>query len=398
MHCSIGSSLSRAHWRTTLNTMTTADPPDLLVIDADGHTFEPRDLLERYLDKKYRGRIGEHASGPLIDGRPAMQHPPGALEALRFDPQTIGQRFGDIAADHFSAQAVRRALDVEGIDVSVLYGPLYECWIEGMDPELAYAIARAYSRWLVEYIADAGGRLLGAAPIPFFDVELALRAIDYAVHELGLRAFWTRPNPVGGRMLGEQVFDPIFDAIEGLDAPLCFHEGSGSLMHNIGTDRFGHSTWFEQHACVHPMEQQMLLASLVVQGVFERHPRLRVAFLESGAAWAPAWLHRLDEHAELVAWKDAPSLTATPTEYFKRQCFISCDPGEELLYQVVDFLGAQNVVFATDFPHPDAKYPNALKSFLELPRVDAATKRKILWDNALRLYGLEGTSLPRASR
>ncbi len=373
--------------------MTTGTP----VIDADGHTLEPRDLLDRYLDKKYRDRVALGPDGRLVDGRPTAHHPPGTLESLRFTPELIAARFGDIAAEEFSARAVVRALDVEGIDVSVLYGPLYDCWVEGMDPELACAVARAYSRWLVDYSQESGGRLLGAAPIPFHDVDLALREVEYAAEELGLRAFWTRPNPVGGRMLGDRHFDPIFDAIESLGAPLSFHEGSGSKMHNIGTDRFENSTWLEQHACVHPMEQQMVLASLIVQGVLERHPALRVAFMESGAAWAPAWLHRLDEHAELVAWRDAPWLRAKPSEYFARQCFISCDPDEALLYQVVDYLGPDNVIFATDFPHPDAMYPHAVRCFLDLPRVGPDVKRRILWDNPLRFYGLDGERLPRAS-
>ena len=356
------------------------------VIDADGHTFEPLDLFDRYLDPKFRGRVETTAEGRLIDGTPMLRHPPHALESLRFSRETVLERYGDIAEDGFDAPAVVRALDVEGIEITVIYGPLYECWIEGMDPELACAIARAYSRWLAEYSAESGGRILGAAPLPLHDVGRALEELEYAHEELGLRAFWTRPNPVDGRMLGHRDFDPVYERLAELGAALSLHEGSGSMMHNIGSDRFG-DTWFEQHACVHPMEQQLAMLSLIVQGVLERHPTLRVAFMESGCAWLPAWLHRLDEHAELVGWRDTPHLSARPSEYFRRQCFISCDPDEALLHQVIDAVGDGNVVFATDFPHPDAKYPNALKSFLELPRVAEASQRRILWDNALRLYG-----------
>src|SRR5262249_26048969 len=154
---------------------------------------------------------------------------------------------------------------------------------EGMDPELGAAIARAYSRWLAEYMAESSGRIVGAAPIPLHDVAVAVREVEYAYHELGIRAFWTRPNPVGGRMLGHHDFDAFYGLLEDLDAPLSLHEGSGSLMQNIGSERF-RDTWLEQHACVHPMEQQLAMLSLIAQGVFERHPRLRVAFMESGAA------------------------------------------------------------------------------------------------------------------
>jgi len=362
------------------------------VIDADGHTLEPGDLIHRYIDARYRERVVDSAEGRLVDGRKVSRHPPHTLESLRFTPDLISERFGDLAADRFSARAVVRALDVEGIDISVIYGPLYDCWLEGMDPELGCAIARAYSRWLSEYVAESGGRIRGAAPIPLHDVNLALRELEYAYENLGHRAFWTRPNPVGGRMLGHGDFDPFFAAVEGLGVPLSLHEGSGSMMQNIGNDRFNES-WLEQHACVHPMEQQMAMLSLIGQGVFERHPGLRVAFMESGSAWLPAWLHRLDEHAELVGWKDAPYLTARPSEYFQRQCYIACDPDEELLYQVVDVVGDAKVIFATDFPHPDSRYPNAVKSFLGLPRVPDESKRRILWDNAIRFYGFGDADL-----
>jgi len=366
------------------------------VIDADGHTFEPSGWLAEWIDPRFRDRIQVDEAGRTlaVDGRPTMHHPPGALDALRFNPEVVAARFGDIAADGFSAKAVLRALDVEGIDVSVIYGPLYECWIEGMDPALACAIARAYSRWLATYSAESGGRIIGAAPIPLHDVDAAIAEVHFAYGELGLRAFWTRPNPVGGRMLGDPHFAPFFAALDELGAPLSFHEGSGSLMQNIGSERFP-ETWFEQHACVHPMEQQLALASLVVRGVLERHPGLRVAFMECGAAWAPAWLHRLDEHAELVAWHDAPYLSLKPSEYFQRQCFVAAEPDEDLLYQVVDALGDANVLFATDFPHPDARYPEAVERFLALPRVDDDSKRRIMWDNALRFYGFDAASLPR---
>lgn len=369
------------------------------VIDADGHTFEPAGWLRQWMDPSLRNRIDVDDAGHTlaVDGHPTMLHPPGALDALRFNPASVAERFGDIAEEGFSAKAVVRALDTEGIDVTVIYGPLYECWIEGMDPVLACGIARAYSRWLSAYSTDSEGRIVGAAPIPLHDVDAAIAELHFAYDHLGLRAFWTRPNPVGGRMLGDPHFDPFFSALEELDAPLSFHEGSGSMMQNIGSERF-HETWLEQHACVHPMEQQLALASLIARGVLERHPGLRVAFMECGSAWAPSWLHRLDEHAELVGWHDAPDLSLKPSEYFLRQCYVAAEPDETLLYQVIDVLGDRNVVFATDFPHPDAKYPEAVKRFMDLPRVDTETKHTIMWDNALRLYGFDEATLPLSPR
>ena len=95
----------------------------------------------------------------------------------------------------------------------------------------------------------------------------------------------------------------------------------------------------------------------------------------------------MNEHVELTGWYDFPNLELKPTEYFARNCFISCDPDEDLLWTVVETIGDDNVLFATDFPHPDAKWPHAVDTFLDLPRVSRDSKAKILWDNAARFYG-----------
>jgi predicted TIM-barrel fold metal-dependent hydrolase len=95
-----------------------------------------------------------------------------------------------------------------------------------------------------------------------------------------------------------------------------------------------------------------------------------------------------------VGWNDAPTLKLKPSEYFRRQCYVSAEADEELLYHVIEVLGDRNVLFATDFPHPDAKYPQAVKQFLELPRVSPAQKARIMWDNALTFYGFDAASLP----
>ena len=369
---------------------------ELRVIDSDGHTMEPADLYDRYLDPRFRGRVTGMPAERKVDGLPIMKHPPDTIGALGFTPERIRDRFGDIAPNGFTPDAVLRGLDVEGVDVSVIYGPLYDCFVEGMDPQLACAMARAYNRWMAEYAGESGGRIVGAAPIPLFDVKAALQEVDYAYHELGYRAFWTRPNPVSGRALGHADFEPLYTLLESLDVPLSLHEGSGSMMRNIGSQRYP-DNWLEQHAVCHPMEQQMALMSLIVHGVLERHPKLRLACLECGVGWLPNWLHRLDEHQELVGWRYAPTLTMAVSDYFRRQCFISAEPDDTLRYEVVDYLGDDNILFGTDFPHPDAQYPHAVSTFLEMPKLSEATLKKALWDNAVRFYGFDAATLPVSS-
>jgi predicted TIM-barrel fold metal-dependent hydrolase len=141
------------------------------------------------------------------------------------------------------------------------------------------------------------------------------------------------------------------------------------------------------------MEQQMAMLSMMVNGVYERFPQLRVAYLEGGSAWLPWWLERIEEHFEVARWNEVAGLSLSPTEYFKRNCYVSTDADERLLYQVIEVLGDDRILFPTDYPHPDAKYPGVVDSFLDLPRVGEESKRKILWDNAVAFYGFDEAGL-----
>ena len=129
-------------------------------------------------------------------------------------------------------------------------------------------------------------------------------------------------------------------------------------------------------------------AGLILTGVLERHPTLRVAFLESGSAWLPYWLDRMDGHLE--TWgKLLPAVRMKPSEYFKRQCVISTDPEDGALEATVRLVGDDCVVWASDYPHPDAHFPGAVsESVKKMAGVPEASRHKIFATNALRLYNL----------
>jgi predicted TIM-barrel fold metal-dependent hydrolase len=131
----------------------------------------------------------------------------------------------------------------------------------------------------------------------------------------------------------------------------------------------------------------MNVTDFVGFGILERHPRLRVAFLECGAGWVPYYLHRLDEHLEVFGYPNV-DLTAKPSEQFRRQCFVSVEEVEPGLPQVLtDYPDC--VVFASDYPHADGIFPGATKELLDTDQLDDAARRRVLRDNAVRLYSLE---------
>jgi predicted TIM-barrel fold metal-dependent hydrolase len=122
------------------------------------------------------------------------------------------------------------------------------------------------------------------------------------------------------------------------------------------------------------MEAQMAMLSMLAGGVFERFPRLRVAYMEAGCAWVPFWLHRIEEHFELSGWKEAPECTKSPSEYFLRNCWVTTECDDPHVYHVVDELGDRKLLFETDFPHPDSKYPRAVATFLGQEALHGASR------------------------
>ena len=140
---------------------------------------------------------------------------------------------------------------------------------------------------------------------------------------------------------------------------------------------------------MHPLEAQSALLSMIVHGVYERFPRLRVAYMEAGCGWLPSWLHRIDEHLELAGAAEAPELTMIGHRVLQAQLLDLDRVRRPFVADVIRWMGDDHIVFETDFPHPDSKYPTATEHFLGArarARRATTSKRKILWDNAVDLY------------
>jgi predicted TIM-barrel fold metal-dependent hydrolase len=304
------------------------------------------------------------------------------------------ETYGEIAVEGFTGDRVARALAVEGIDLAMIYGPEYDMWYDGIDPEMQAALCRAYNRWGQEMRETSGGRVLTSGPIPLGDVGRAVEEIQYAYEELGIRAFWTRPNFMNRRNLGDRYYDPIYELLQELDVAFATHEFMGLNANTEGVDRF--NTFTEWHTVVHQHEAMNAMLSMIVQGVYERFPKLRCAYMEAGCGWVPSWLHRIDEQLEMAGAKEFPELTMTATDYWKRNCWTSTECEEKYVTDVIRWLGDERIVYESDFPHPDSKYPHSTQTFLDLipDQLSDESKRKILWDNAIDLYQLPEDFVP----
>jgi predicted TIM-barrel fold metal-dependent hydrolase len=253
-------------------------------------------------------------------------------------------------------------------------------------------LAIAYYRWGEEMRETSGGRVHISGPVPLNDITRAVETIKIGYEKYGVRCFWARPNPFNHRTLGSHYYDPMYEILTDLNCAFATHEFMGLNGTSAGSERFRSFT--EWHTVVHPMEQQMAMLSMMVHGVFERHPKLRVGYMEGNCSWLPWWLWRMEEQLELAGEKEMPECRKSPTEYFKNNCWITTEPDEPGVYHVIDEMGDNKILWESDYPHPDSKYPYSSEHFLDMPKVSDESKRKILWQNALDFYQFPESYLP----
>ena len=219
------------------------------------------------------------------------------------------------------------------------------------------------------------------------DASDALAEARRCVEELGFRGVWRRPEHLDGMpKIQDAGYEPLWSYLDEASVPFAIHPGiSGVIPFDALEARFG-DYFAPLHAAHFVVEQQLALTTFIAYGILERHPDLRVAFLETGALWAMAYVHRLDEHLETFGF-DRVHMSVKPSDYFRRQCFVSVEEVEPAMDALVSTY-PESVVFASDYPHADGTFPGSTKDLLETDRLTAAQVRAVMRDNAVRLYGL----------
>jgi predicted TIM-barrel fold metal-dependent hydrolase len=334
------------------------------VIDADGHVTESTEQVAKYLDEPYRRR-------PL--GFPFYP-------ADGWDRRLLGT-LGDLGGD---AETWLRAMDKGGVETAVLYPTLGLFMSFLKDREWAVALCRAYNTFLHEEFVNASPRLKAVALLPVQAPDACAPELRRAVTELGLVGAMLAAD--GDHLLGDARFLPVYGEAERLGVMLGIH-ASGSHLGGAGVDMF--PRFIQAHTCSHPFGQMRQITSIVFEGIPERFPTLRIAFLEAGCGWAPYWMERMDDEFDKRGRAEAPALKRKPSEYVRSgNIYFSCEADEWLMPQAVKLCGENQIVYASDFPHWDNSYPGSIDEIRARGDITEVQKRKILADNCRRLYGL----------
>lgn len=371
-------------------------------IDADGHILEPPDLWENYIEAKYRDRAMRIATDEdgleyvEINGQPSkllrkgfpstmglMHHKDPEL----FEPSVERTYVGNAPFGSMNAAERVQLLDAEGIDAALLYPTLGVLWEAELDDvELTLAYCRAYNRWLVDFCKDSGGRLIPVAHIPFDNPEAAAAELERAVED-GCKGAFTMPFTWSRKAHGNPVHDPIFRKAVELDVPLAIHVGFEPL--HARPNRFDHANRMPLLANVTTAEGlRHAFTTFFDYGTFERFPDLRLVLLESGGGWIGQWLDRLDVMYHKTVIGKRAGVSRPPSEWFKSNCWISCDPDEKLIPAMMEILGEDRFVWASDFPHADHT-PDYIKEIERMAdSLPASARPLLLGDNIRALYKL----------
>jgi len=370
--------------------------PHTGTIDADGHILEPADLWENYLEKQYKARAlriavdGDGYEYLEIDRHPSLRSRRGSLgllgamgeEDMRPSPD---RRYSDnMPFGSCNPDERLELMTQENLECTLLYPTIGLLWeVELKDPDLSLAYCRAYNRWIADFCRDSRGKLVPIAQLTLLDVNGSAMELERAVKD-GCKGAWINPFNHHKVIHGDEAHDVLFEKCIELDVPLAIHPtftphsaAAGIFDWPRQGRAWGEAIWLR--AIV-----QQALISFFSLGTLERFPELRLGVLEAGSGWIGAMLDRMDAFS---ASMNIPRASAT--ELFRRQCFISGDPDETAAPHIIDHVGADCFMWATDYPHPDHPHTWVDDLTAYAAKLVPEVRDKVLGGNVKRIYKLD---------
>jgi predicted TIM-barrel fold metal-dependent hydrolase len=381
------------------------------VVDVDTHLTERHDLWTSRAPASIRDRVpqvkvidGQRSwviDGDIVIGRNAS--PASTIrksgEKIR-GMEFISTQIEDVHPASYSTLDRVAMMDACGIAAQIVYPNILGFGGQNaakVDPELRLACMQIYNDAMAEIQSDSGHRIFPMMLLPWWDCAQSVAEIERC-HTMGLRGVNINSDPhnhvgLDGEQLpnlGSEMWNPMWEACEGLDLPVNFHIGASEQV----MDWFGHQAWpgtdpdisMRIGSTMIFVENGRTMINLIMSGLLDRHEKLKLVSVESGLGWIPFTLEALDAQY-LEANPSSRKLRKMPSEYFASN-FLSCFWFERKnLSWMIRELGVDNVMFETDFPHPTCLYPiddveKAMADLTEEERV------KVLSGNAERVYNL----------
>ena len=374
----------------------------MFVVDCDSHVMEPADLWQRYLETRYQDRairIEEDQNGErLIIAEQVVL--PGGLAGLgganlrRRD--IFGGRFrykDGCPPASYDSEARIAMLDEWRVDACVVFPTIGILPIPTDDLDLINAYFRAYNTWQHEFSQSGQGRIVPIAVVNWRDIATAKLELARCL-KLGFKGLFVPPEVVDGERPGSPHFDPLWDQLAEADLPGCLHvivRFSGAAVPFSGwhgaEPRLGPTFGFGLGA---PGQMIPALSSIILDGLFDRFPELKIVSVEAGCGWAAYLMDRLDEKDELLNELSPKSLALTPGEYVQRNCYFVAEPQERTIGAMMNLVGLDKILWGSDYPHIDSSLDAPLQIRESVATLDQQQEQAVMGGNAVELFQLDG--------
>lgn len=387
------------------------DLRDIKIIDTDTHVVEPPDLWTSRMSKKWgdlvphvrwdeqRGDEAWFVSGTRMSavGAPAMA---GWHEY----PPSCPPRFADTDPRSWDPAKRLALMDDYGIHAQILYPNVavfsQKTLQSNGSNDLQLECVRAYNDYLTEWAQFAPGRYVPVGILPFWDMEATIAEVERvaAAGHKGL-VFTQNPAAFGLPVLTDPYWDRLWASAQEKKLPINFHIASGEVdLSGFGHESNGVAANYGMMGISFFMDNARTISQLIFGGICDRFPELKFVSVESGIGWMPFALEGMDwQWRNSGVHKEHPNYELLPSEYFKRQIYGCFWFEQDSARSAIEQLGADNVLYETDYPHPTSMSPGPAsdavrpddylrRNFAHLSEVDA---RKILHDNAAALYNLD---------
>ena len=366
------------------------------IISSDSHVVEPPDTWTGRLPAKYGDRaprVVQDSDGDwwMVDGVRTNSFQGGAQTGKRFErPDELrpAGRFADVRTGAYDPEQFLADNDLDGVWGSVIYPTEGLSLYQVPDGELLTAIFAAYNDWLAEFCRYAPARLKGIATIHVEDVAAAIAELTRA-RTLGLVGAMITVGPAETASYDRPEYEPFWAAAQDLEMSLSLHIATfrpspGIAYEDNRTARPGLIATWDRYV-------KVSLAHMILSGIFERYPRLRVGSVEHELGWVPFFLDRLDytytQRARRPWWHRFKE--GLPSDFFRRNVFLSFQE-DSLGMRDRELIGVDQMMWGSDYPHTESTFPQSQKL---LDRIFAGVsddeRRRITCDNAAALYGFE---------
>jgi predicted TIM-barrel fold metal-dependent hydrolase len=363
------------------------------IISADGHVCEPADCYVDHIDPKYRDdapRIVRQDDGTDAFVVPGMKRPVplGFIDGAGFGPTERLARAKTLTFSDVRVAAYRGAeripyMDQDGIAAELIYASVGMGICMHRDAQYKDACMWAYNRWLAEMCADAPDRVFGMAQTAVLSVDDAITDFQKA-KDMGLVGMMMPGDPIH-EDYDHTDYDALWECASDLDLPICFH---------ILTSRAG-SLHAETRG--HPLNNflgiiraiQDVVGLMVLGGVFERHPNLKLVVAESDAGWMPHYMYRMDHAARMNAEDGiVKGLSKLPSEYIRSNVYATFQD-DLTAYHTLNLFPYQHLLWASDFPHTDSTWPHSRQLIdQQASHLNEEQHQAIFRDNTARLFNL----------